>query len=503
MAQKSPVLRAEDVTVSFSGNLALDSVSITVGTGSLVGLVGENGAGKSTLLNVLSGTIRPDRGRIWVHGQRTEVRTPQDATRAGIFRVHQEPALIGQLSVAENLVLGLDRQFRRGPVILRKRMTSHARRVLDELGFDYDATRLVRRYSFGACQLIELARVIAVIDALQVAAPIVLLDEPTAALSGSEMQSFERYLEILRSTRNASVVFVSHRLSETIAYCDELVVLKDGSVVTTTERSSTVEDLHKLMVGRERATDYFAESQQCTEFGELVGEISIGLLESNSLTIRQGEIVGVAGLPRSGKHELAEAVAGVSHWGTHEVRLFGTRAGRTLRSRMSAGVAYVPLDRATEGISQGMSVSDNIANASWTDWSRFGVRRVGTESQISRDLVKHLNIRTASIAQRAGSLSGGNQQKVVFARWIARKVRLLIADNPTRGVDAGAKEEIYRILRQLATDGTAILLVSDDLPEIIGLSNRIYVIRDGKLTAELVADANAKPQEHQIIKYMV
>lgn len=506
MERVPEALRATEVTVSYSGNLALDAVNVSVPAGAHVALLGENGAGKSTLLNVLSGIVKPDRGHIEVHGRHVELRSPHDATAAGIFRVHQEPSLIGQLTVAENLVLGLDRNFRNGPVISRRRVLAHAERVLGELGFDYDPSRLVRNYSFGACQLIQLARTVATIDTVEAETPIVLLDEPTAALSGSELVAFERYIELLREKRNASLVFVSHRLSEAVDYCDEFVVLKDGRVVANPPAGTPVSQLHRLMVGRERAADFYAESRQGDQFGPLVVEVdrlSMGQLRDISLGVRRGEVVGVAGLPRSGKHELAAVVAGALHANSGEIRLLGHRAEASMRSRIAAGMGYVPLDRPLEGISQGMSVRDNIANASWPDWSTKGIRHRRAEAERARDLVTRLRVRTRSIAQQAGSLSGGNQQKVVFARWLSRELNLLITDNPTRGVDAGTKEEIYNILRDLVASGVAVLLISDDLPELIGLSNRIFVLRDGRVTAQIDASVDSKPEEHDVVQYMV
>lgn len=502
----NPVLEVSDVTVSFSGNLALDAVSLSLQLGSFLGLVGENGAGKSTLLNVLSGTLKPDHGRIMVHGQEVHLNSPHDATRAGIFRVHQEQALIGQLTVAENLVLGFDKRFRRGPLIATDRLNAHAQRILNELGIEASPARLMRTYSFGARQLIELARVVSAIDTLNVDAPIVLLDEPTAVLSASELSTFVRYLEILKSSRNASVVFISHRLDEVIEHCDAQVVLKDGAIVATPAEPATAPELHKLMVGRERAADFYMESHQRRKFGVTAVEIdgvSVGHLQKFSLTIHEGEISGIAGLPRSGKHELAAAVFGASRIDGGEIRIAGRPGGRSIRSRIRGGLAYVPLHRSVEGISRGLSVQDNISNASWSDWSRLGLRQRRREARVAKDLVAKLRIRTMSVAQHAGSLSGGNQQKVVFARWVARKIKVLIADNPTRGVDAGAKEEIYQILRQLAADGTAILIVSDDLPELIGLSNTISVLRDGQLTARIDADVDTKPEEHLVVQHMV
>jgi ribose transport system ATP-binding protein len=501
----APAIEATGLSVSFNGHPALRAVDLTVPVGGIVGIVGENGAGKSTLLNVLSGVVIPDRGELANHGIPLELRRPSDASAAGIFRIHQEQALLGQWTVAENLVLGATDRFRRGPFLARSRIRAHAQRVIDELDLPFDPDRLLRSYSFGDRQLVELARVVSAIDALEIERPVVLLDEPTAALSATSLDRFHRYLDVLRA-RRASIVFISHRLDECVQLCESFVILKDGSVVAKRPRGTDVDELHRLMVGRERADDFYVESRQRSTFGPevlVVERASVAHAQDVSLQVRAGETVGLAGLPRSGKHDVGAAIFGAQHLRKGSVRINGSASGRGVGARIRSGCAYIPLHRSAEGIAAGLSVADNITLAAMSDTARRGVRRRTSELSLASGLVERLGIRCSSPRQRAGSLSGGNQQKVVFGRWLTRELTLLVADNPTRGVDAGAKEEIYHLLRDLTDTGVAVLVVSDDLPELVGLCNRIVVVRDGVVTAEVDAPAHGKPEEVDVVRHMV
>ncbi len=497
-------LAALNVTRHFGATRALNNVSLSVAVGEVIGLIGENGAGKSTLLNILSGVISPDSGKIVLEDREVVLASPREAAVAGIFHIHQHLALVPNLTVAENLYLSHDRHFSRFGVIDHSAMRSRARRVLSELGHAWiDPTREIRHFSFSERQIIEIIKAFALAELLEVQRPVLLLDEPTAALAHSEVDFLFRMIRSIKD--RAAVVFVSHRLNEVVTISDRIYVLRDG-VVTGEADPSTVTDRqqHELMGGRTFGDIYHQD------IARNPGDRSVLTVRGSSskaftdvsFDVCQGEIVGLAGLLGSGKSEVGKAIFGLTLQtdGTIAVDDTGLPPGRVLGAT-SAGVGYLPQDRQTDGIMSGLPVSWNITLAAVAGASRF-ILDLREEKATAQRYVTELGIKTRSVMSVAGSLSGGNQQKVMLARWLSKGARLLVLDNPTQGVDSGAKQDMYSILRAVAAQGVAILLISDDLPELIGLSDRIVVMKAGRVVAELEAKPENKPSEVQLIGHM-
>ena len=506
------ILRVLDVSKSFAGVAALDSVSLSVDRNSIVGIVGENGAGKSTLFNIVSGIVAPDRGRVELDGREIRPANYHQASLLGISRVFQEQALIPNIAVYENILLSHEDRFVRwGQVLDKKRMVEVAERVVRSIGLDIDVRRQTGDYGFSVRQAIEIARACRVPqEVLAVEHPVILLDEPTSALARSEEEAFFRL--VARLKEHASVIFVSHRLSEVLAISDVIHVLKDGRLVATVDPATADERLlHGLMVGRERDEDYYHERQQ-----RIVDALPVsirveglsrrGEYDGVSLAVHEGEIVGIGGLLDSAKSALGKGIAGVVAPDAGTVELPGQGPLRPhLPAMMRRGFGYVPAERHAEGMITGFPVSWNISLSSGGDLfsSRFGLWRGGLENSVAARLIKQLRIKASGPDSPCSSLSGGNQQKVVLARWLCRKPRVLVLDNPTRGVDAGAKEEIYALIRSLTADGVAIILITDELLELIGLANRIIIMRHGRISAVVPAPREAKPTERDLVALML
>jgi ribose transport system ATP-binding protein len=506
------VLRVEGVSKSFAGVKVLDDVSLEVGRNQIVGIVGENGAGKTTLFNIISGLVRPDSGRIVLRGREIAPRDLRDANLLGISRVFQEQALIANIAVYENLLLSHEALFTRWGQLLDKRaMIDKARRICAAAGVEIDVTRRTGDYGFSKRQAIEIARAAMVpSEVLDIPDPVILLDEPTSSLQRSEEESFFRLLHRLRE--HGSILFVSHRLSEVLGHCDVIYVLKDGRCVARVDPAEADEQLlHGLMVGRERDADYYHENAQ----GEvadhapvfrIAGLAKAGAYDAVDLDIHAGEILGIGGLAESGKSDLGRGAAGLMAPDAGTVQLGADPAGPPdLGALIARGLGYVPAERLVEGMIPALSVAWNISLASGGDLfsNRWGLWRSGLETAVAEDYIGRLSIRARGPAAACSTLSGGNQQKVVLARWLCRKPRLLILDNPTRGVDAGAKEEIYRLIRTLTADGVGIILITDELLELIGLSHRIAIMREGRISRLLPAPAHAKPTERELVALML
>ena len=497
------------VSKRFGGVQALNDVSLHVDEGEILGLAGENGAGKSTLFSVMTGVVRPDTGKLFRAGRPVEFRNLSQANRAGVYRVYQDQGLMPQLPVFENVLLGQEDLFSTAGVVDRRRMIAAVRRYLDLVGaHSIDPTARAGRLKFGDRQLLGIARVIGSAELRGVDKPLILFDEPTAAMAHDELDVFFTLMRQLRE-RGMTIVFVSHRLREVLGMSDRVYILKDGAVVAETRPGDTSERaMHALMVGRPRNDEYYHEQLQRSQHGDVtleLDQLSGDSFEGVSLSVRSGEIVGLGGVTGSGKEALGRTVAGLLPARSGRIELRGKDITRTsIAARIRAGVGYVPLNRHDEGAILPHSVRSNMTLTSLRRLSsRLGVLARRSERRPVDETIRRLGIVTPNGELPVGRLSGGNQQKVVIGRIMLAGASLIVLDNPTRGVDAGAKHEIYGVIRRLVGEGAAVLLITEDLPELIGLSDRIAVMRDGRIESTRDARPGAKPAEDDLVAHMV
>jgi rhamnose transport system ATP-binding protein len=474
------MLSFESVSKRFGGTQALLDVSLELAGGDIHALVGENGAGKSTLVKILAGVHQPDAGTIRIDGQAVEIRGPAHARELGIAVIHQEPRLFPDLSIEENVFLGHQPNARFG--IDWAAMRTRAARLFAELDVVMAVDAPVRGLSMADQQLVEIAR------ALSIEARVLIMDEPTASLSLHEV---ERLFSIVRhlKDRGVAVLFVSHRLGEVFELCDRASVLRDGRhVITAPIAELTPAELIRHMVGRDVAL--FPKASAA--LGEVVLDVRRltrrDAFEDVSFNVRAGEIVGFAGLVGAGRTEVARVLFGIDRADAGEVVL----NGRTVRfespsEALRAGVAYVPEDRHQDGLVLDFPIASNVTLPILERlFHRLFTRRT-TERIVAERYTRDLHVRMTDVEQRVAALSGGNQQKVVIAKWLATQPKLLILDEPTRGIDIGAKVEVHRIISDLSAAGLAIVLISSDLPEVLAMSDRIVVMHEGRVTAELSA----------------
>ncbi len=482
------LLKLDQVIKSFGAVRALKGVSFSLNPGEVHALLGENGGGKSTLIKLITGAHQPDGGSIEIQGRRVERLTPASARALGVAAIYQQPALFPDLSVAENIAFGLE-----APAVLRRvRWTNHrqrARELLARIGADIDPETEIRNLSMPEQQLVEIAR------ALGAGARILIMDEPTASLTDKEVRLLLALVKELRA-QGVGIIYVSHRLEEIFQIANRVTVLRDGESVGCHPVSDINEEqLIKLMVGREVST-IFPPSESAP--GEPVLSLeNVGCRASGvrgvSFSVRAGEVFGLAGLVGAGRTELARILFGLTAADSGVIHLQGTAVSITSpREAVRHGIGYVPEDRRRHGVILEMSVGANttmgIHPAIFPQaWLRFEA-----EQSLAWDYIHDLGIKTPSPDARAGNLSGGNQQKVALARWLASKPKLLILDEPTQGVDVGAKAEIHKLIRRLAAQGLAVLMISSDLPEVIGMSDRIGVMRGGRL-AGIFEEPNPDP----------
>jgi len=479
-----PILVLRDIEKRFPGVHALRGVSFDVRPGEVHALLGENGAGKSTLIKVISGVHQPDSGTIILDGQPVQFNSPNDAQRRGIATIYQELGLYPELTVAENIFMGHAPRRRVGPfnIIDWPTMEERARAILADLNIhDMNVRSRVRTLNVGNRQRVEIAK------ALSLNARILIMDEPTAALTEADVEQLFGIVRLLRS-RGVGVVYISHRLQEVFELADRVTVLRDGSYVDTRAVSDVTEqDLISMMVGR-TIEDLFPK--QPSQIGEVVLEVRNLKREPYtrgvSFQVRAGEIVGIAGLVGSGRSETAQIIFGTLPAESGEILI----DGRPVRIRRPAdavahGIAYVPEDRGQQGLVRAMTLRENSTMAILPQVSRLGFLQAGKEKIEALRAIQQLDIRATGPEQIVNKLSGGNQQKVVVGKWLASRPRILIMDEPTRGVDVGAKSEIHRLMSQLAAEtGLGILMISSELPEILGMSDRILVMREGRIVAE-------------------
>jgi ribose transport system ATP-binding protein len=500
------MLKAQGITKSFPGVHALKDVSIEVRPNEVVGLIGENGAGKSTLMRVLAGTYRPDAGALTLDGEELRLRNARDAARHGIGMVFQEQSLLLNMSVAENIYLGQEQRFLRFGLVDWKAMNAAARRQLAKIGVDIDVTARTSELTFAARQMVELAKALTLEESVD-RQLVILLDEPTSVLTSADIEVLFGRVRALKS--RASFVFVSHRLDEVLAISDRVYTMKDGQVVAEHRASEvTAPELHKVMVGRGLQAEYYRESRQQPPQDQVMvkaGGLGLaGTYRDIDLSIRAGEIVGIAGVVGSGREELIRTIGGyLPHSaGTLEV------AGEAVRfsspeQAVQKGIGSIPRERRYEGLVMFLSIAENITLADLSSVMRYGAISYGKERALAADWIKRLRIKAPGPDVACRKLSGGNQQKVVLARWMTAGSKVLILDHPTRGLDVGAKEEVYDLIRELSGQGVAILLISDTLEETIGLSHTVLVMRDGEITARHDASPGNKPDQVELVKAMV
>jgi len=474
-------LRAElrGISKHFGATQALADVSLDLVPGEIHALVGENGAGKSTLVKILAGVHQPDSGTILLDGRRVEIAGPAEARALGIAVVHQEPRLFPDLTVAENVYIGHAPAGRLGSIDWGATRRA-AGTLFAKLDVQFDVNAPVRGLSMADQQLIEIAK------SLSVEARVLILDEPTASLSAHEVERLFVIVRRLRE-RGVAILFVSHRLDEVFALCDRATVFRDGRhVVTMPTNTMTTADLVRHMVGR--AVSLFPKVE--TPIGDVLLEVD-GLSRSGSFrdvtfTVRSGEIVGFAGLVGAGRTEVARVLFGIDRRDAGEIRLGGTNVEFTSPSAaMIAGIAYVPEDRHQDGLVLDFTIAQNVTLPILPRLFPRLLVRAATERAVAAEQTREFQVRMTGVDQLVGALSGGNQQKVVLAKWLASKPRVLILDEPTRGIDIGAKVEVHRIISELAASGLGIVLISSDLPEVLAMSDRILVMHEGRIAAEI------------------
>ncbi len=493
MEQVRTLLKVAGVSKSFGGVAALRDVSMEVRVGECHALVGENGAGKTTLINILNGEVQLDQGYFELAGERIEQQSPSMSMKRGINVIHQDLALVGSLSVMENIFLaqleGRFRGIRKNRAVLRRDTAA----LIELLGCEIDPDELVENLSTSKKQVVEIAK------ALSTNPKLLIMDEPTASLTQGET---EKLFEIIRTlkARDISVIFVSHRLNEVMAIADRITVIRDGGYIGTREKAGTsINEIVRMMVGRE--IELYKKLQEETREKEVVLEVT-GLtkkphFENVSFSVRRGEILCFAGLVGVGRTELAQTVFGYLPADAGEVKVNGkARRIRSPREAMRQGIGMLPEDRKISSSIDTMNVRENISIAVLPGLSRLGFVTRREEASLVERFARLLSIKMKDPEESLTNLSGGNQQKVMLARWLATDVGILIVDEPTQGVDVGAKAEIHKLLRELTARGEAVIVISSDLPEVLSISDRILVMRAGRIAGEL---SSAEATEEKIM----
>jgi rhamnose transport system ATP-binding protein len=486
-----PLLALTGVSKSFGAVAALRDVQLELHGGEVHGLVGENGAGKSTLVKILAGVYPQDAGTLSLDDRPLTLAGPAAALAAGIAVIYQEPTLFPDLTVAENIFIGRQplRSLRRIDIAA---MRSSAARLFDRLGVHMDLDRPARGLSIADQQLVEIAK------ALSFDARVLVMDEPTAALSGVEV---ERLAGVVRSMRDAgaAVLFISHRFDEIFELCQRITVLRDGRWISTDPVAAlTVDLLVRRMVGREVSSMYPKEASTVREARlEVRGLRRQGVFSDVALTVRSGEIVALAGLVGAGRSEVVRAIFGIDRYDAGEVLVDGKRLPRgSTAAAISAGLALVPEDRRQQGLVMELSVERNATLPRRWSLSRLGLLLWGAERRAARTWANRLQVKAARLSDPVWMLSGGNQQKLVLAKWLSTEPRVLIVDEPTRGIDVGTKAEVHRLLSRLAADGVAVLMISSELPEVLGMADRILVMHEGRLVADI---ARSRADEESVM----
>ncbi|MEE8564331.1 MAG: sugar ABC transporter ATP-binding protein [Atribacterota bacterium] len=503
-----PFLNMVNISKSFLDVKALQEVNLSINENEIVGLVGENGAGKSTLVKILAGVYKADRGKISIDDKDIYINNPQDAKKHGIGIVFQEQSILNNMTVCENLFLGQEKFFLNLGVLSQEKMLKEASEILAELDIDIIPTRNANTLNFIQREMIEIARNVWLARKSNARVPIILLDEPTTALEQNDIKFlFQKLNEIKKHT---AIIFISHRLEEIVTLCDRVYILKDGKNVGCFNKDDVSENLlRSKMVGKELVGEFYQSSMQRKAGEKVVLELK-GCSKKHafynvSFQLKEGEILSICGTVGSGKEALCKAIFGITKFDSGEVYIDGVDVKGHINSPMDAfnrGIGYIPEDRRNEGLILNLPIFENITLTVLKKLKSHGLVSRKKQFEVTEKIVKKIDIRSASITAICKNLSGGNQQKAVLGKWLLSGNKILVMSHPTRGVDVGAKQQIYTLMREMVNDGMSLITMGDSFEEDIGLANRIIIMKDGKIIT--VIDANeSKPTPVDLIKYIV
>ena len=482
------LLEMKDIDKSFGGVKALKSASLNLKKGEVLSLMGENGAGKSTLMNILSGSLHTDGGKILIEGKECDIRNPVQARNLGIVKIHQELQIVPELNIAENIYLGRWQTDKLG-IVKKSRMHKLAKECLDMLEWEVDTSIKVKDLRIGEQQLVEIAK------AISCDARIIIMDEPTSALSEPEAQKLFHVINKLKE-KGCSIIYITHRMEEVFLISDRLTVMRDGEYIgNKNSKETSVDEIISMMVGRSVEDRY---PERNVEKGDVVLEVNNlcfnppkysfkRALKNISFKVRAGEVLGIAGLAGAGRSEIFECIFGKdSVHVSGEIRVNSQLVKiNSPDDAIKAGISFATEDRKGTGLVLGRSIGDNISLPLFDKYASFGIMQDRLQRISWKEYMNKLRVKAASANAPVGSLSGGNQQKVILARWLLTRPKVLLLDEPTRGIDVGAKEEIYLLINELAASGLAVVVISSELPEVIGMSDRIITICEGRLTGEI------------------
>jgi len=501
------VLETININKSFPGVKALQNMNFNVYQNEIVGLVGENGAGKSTLMKILVGIYKMDKGEMKLYGKNVKLSDSRMAIRLGVGMVFQEGSLIPNLTIAENLFLGHENRFKQYGLISMSKVMKEAEKQLDRVGLNINPKTPVYNLSQASRQMVEVARLLWLSNIYHIENPLLILDEPTAVLTSQEI---EKLFNIIRKIKNkASIIFISHRLEEIFELSDRIVVLKNGKNMANMKASETnIYQVENLMIGRKLSKEYYNESEQNEPKDEVLLKVDglekKGSFRPISFLIKKGEILSLVGIVGSGKEDICKCIFGMMKPDNGIISIEGKEVEiNNPKDAVKAGIGYIPINRREEGLALQMDVMSNITLVMLKKIIRNGLISSRVEKEEALRWIKKCSILTPSSKTLCKNLSGGNQQKVVLSKWLAANVKIMILNHPTRGVDVGAKEEFYKMIRLLALEKMSIILMSDRLEEDIGLCNRMIIMKDGNITEELACPVNNKPTPVDIISYIV
>lgn len=497
MNERKPLLEMKNISKSFPGVKALENVNLKIYQGEVVALLGENGAGKSTLMKILSGVYTKDQGEIVIDGQNVEIRGIKHAETLGISIIHQELSVLPNLTVTENLFLGNEKINSISRRINKKVMRERCKGFLEQIGCTVNPDTLVKNISVGEMQMIE------IVKAISKNSRIIVMDEPTTALTDVETDKLFKVIKKLKE-KGIAIVYISHRLDEIFEICERITVLRDGKYAGEAETAKvTKDDLIALMVGRKLEEQFPYREVKDKNTIMSVEDLELkGVLNQISFEVKSGEILGIAGLMGAGRTELAKTIFGEYKKTAGKIFIEGKETFiKSPKDAIAQGICYLSEDRKKEGLILGMSVRENITLCNLDNYTNkaMAIDKKAEKSEVD-NFIKKLSIKTPSQDQKVKNLSGGNQQKVILAKWLMKSPKVLIIDEPTRGIDVGAKKEIYDVLNELKSSGKAIIMISSDMPEVLGVSDRVIVMHEGKISGEL---SREEATQENIMKYAV